>query len=370
MRPGLLRRSTTRLRDQASSQPYLTASVVGENSHRHLLLCIPWSRPGRWLQELSRAASVCSHSYGGRAPLTPPDFNFPANLDLYFQIRSFKNDLFTGELLLERHSRTEQLNIHTIAQFFDLEYEYSIGTRVARISRTVSHEAQIFAPEAAIDYVYENFTQWDHLHESVGQDFSDFDAGIASRGAAGKTTETHAIPNSQDSLADMALPPFDLSQSTNFLSRPEPSVLAASTQSNLAQEIDKLLSSAHSVRQEQQEPLFENPAVNSAIIDEFELPSKRKTSQGLPSPSSPYQWDDIRRSVAVGRSGSTYSDASGTSGVSGRSGRTGPLSDLARVGMKAVKKVGACWRCVFLRKKVGKHKLMHRFYTTLANKKV
>jgi hypothetical protein len=315
---------------------------------------------------------VCSHSYGKIAPLTPPDFNDPANLDLYFQIRSFKNDLSTGELLLERRSRTEQLKIHTIAQSFDLEYEYSVGTRVVRISRTVSHEAQIFAPEATIDNIHENLPHWEHLHGSFGQDFSDFsnfDSGIASRGADGETPEAHAIPNNQDSLADMALPPFDLSQSMNFLSQPVPSMLAASTQSNLAQEIDELLSNAHSVRQEQQEPLFEDPAINSAIIDEFEHPSEKKKSQRVPSPSSPYQWGDIRRPAAAGRSGSAHSDASGISGVSGRSGRTGPLSDLARAGMKAVKKVGACWRCVFLRKKVGKHSLMHGFSATLANKK-
>lgn len=51
-------------------------------------------------------------------------------------------------------------------------------------------------------------------------------------------------------------------------------------------------------------------------------------------------------------SNSVHSE-SGTSVASGASGRRGPLTELARAGMNAVKKVGACWRCKFLRKTVS-----------------
>ncbi|KAH6714224.1 hypothetical protein BKA61DRAFT_607420 [Leptodontidium sp. MPI-SDFR-AT-0119] len=47
---------------------------------------------------------------------------------------------------------------------------------------------------------------------------------------------------------------------------------------------------------------------------------------------------------------STYSTRSQVSATSTSSGRLGPLSSLARSGMNAVIKVGACWRCRFLRK--------------------
>jgi hypothetical protein len=51
-------------------------------------------------------------------------------------------------------------------------------------------------------------------------------------------------------------------------------------------------------------------------------------------------------------SNSVHSRAS--SAGSATSGRRGPLSDLARAGMNALKRVGACWRCKFLRKQVSK----------------
>jgi DNA-directed RNA polymerase subunit RPC12/RpoP len=51
-------------------------------------------------------------------------------------------------------------------------------------------------------------------------------------------------------------------------------------------------------------------------------------------------------------SNSVYS-GSQASVTSAASGRRGPLNDWARAGMNAVKKVGACWRCKFLRKIVS-----------------
>lgn len=39
--------------------------------------------------------------------------------------------------------------------------------------------------------------------------------------------------------------------------------------------------------------------------------------------------------------------------ASNASGRRGPLSYWAKVGMNAVKKVGACWRCKILKKPVS-----------------
>jgi hypothetical protein len=50
---------------------------------------------------------------------------------------------------------------------------------------------------------------------------------------------------------------------------------------------------------------------------------------------------------------SIYSTKSQVSATSASSGRLGPLSSLTRAGMNAVIKVGACWRCRFLRKPVG-----------------
>jgi hypothetical protein len=51
-------------------------------------------------------------------------------------------------------------------------------------------------------------------------------------------------------------------------------------------------------------------------------------------------------------SSSQTSVASITSVGSAASGRRGPLSEIARAGMNAVRKLGACWKCKFLRKTV------------------
>jgi hypothetical protein len=45
------------------------------------------------------------------------------------------------------------------------------------------------------------------------------------------------------------------------------------------------------------------------------------------------------------RSEESGSQASIQSNTSCASGRRGPLGELARAGMKAVKRIGACWRC-------------------------
>ena len=52
------------------------------------------------------------------------------------------------------------------------------------------------------------------------------------------------------------------------------------------------------------------------------------------------------------RSAYSGSQASIVSGASAASGRRGPLDSFAKAAMNAVKRVGACWRCKFLRKSV------------------
>jgi hypothetical protein len=77
---------------------------------------------------------------------------------------------------------------------------------------------------------------------------------------------------------------------------------------------------------------------------------------GIPSSygqASPGYQDSVfifdSRSVC---SNSQTSVASITSVGSAASGRRGPLSEIARAGMNAVRKLGACWKCKFLRKTV------------------
>lgn len=60
-------------------------------------------------------------------------------------------------------------------------------------------------------------------------------------------------------------------------------------------------------------------------------------------------------------SNSTHSAASRSSVGSAASGRRAPLSDIARAGYNIMRKLGACWRCKFLRKTVSAASLSDPF---------
>jgi len=174
------------------------------------------------------------------------------------------------ELLLENRPRSEQLTIHTIADSFNLEYEYSTTTRIVRISRLELFGTEGFVPGATADFINENLPYWGPLHENSGHEFpssTDYDFAIAGR-AAGDFSEANAMKN-RDILADLALPPSNLDQSTD-IPRPENPTFAGGTQSNLEQEIDELLSASHSVRENQPESLFHDhtTAVSEALLFE------------------------------------------------------------------------------------------------------
>ena len=80
--------------------------------------------------------------------------------------------------------------------------------------------------------------------------------------------------------------------------------------------------------------------------------SKRPSSHG--PATSGYQDSVFVFDSRSARSSSQNSVASITSVGSAASGRRGPLSEMAKAGMKAVRKLGACWKCKFLRKTVSK----------------
>ena len=146
------------------------------------------------------------------------------------------------------------------------------------------------------------------------------------------------LMNTYAKLADLALPSMNLDRSTDEVS--------ASMSPFVAQDPDL--------------PPVPEPTSGAyvqwnldhemkGVHDNFILPSDPPTNK-VATP-----WENINAFVSPSKSSSAHSNASAltsASGTSGRSVRSGPLSDLARAGMRAVKRVGACWRCMFLRKKV------------------
>lgn len=269
--------------------------------------------------------------------------NDSTNLDLYFKIRQFKDDLSKEELLLPT-SRSKQIIIDLIANSFNLEYEYSTRTGIARITRPESTEAKLLDAEGVID---QSVSYMDHLNDGLAHAEANdlyFDAGLPNTQMGGDTFPSPSIMDSHAFMApeDFFLPSRFFEQNTGVHLRPAAS---NSDHSNMMQEIDDFLSATQTAEQDQQAFLFgrRNESKNVDVRGESTINELRVG----PLSSKTVQPPALRREE------STRSSASGASGASTGSGRRGPLSDWARAGMNAVKKVGACWRCIILRKKVG-----------------
>lgn len=64
-----------------------------------------------------------------------PDMNDESNLELYSKLLLFKNDLSRDEILWPHPENTLQRTLQSLAHRLNLEYEFSLGAQVARVSR-------------------------------------------------------------------------------------------------------------------------------------------------------------------------------------------------------------------------------------------
>ncbi|KAH8668091.1 hypothetical protein BGZ60DRAFT_528428 [Tricladium varicosporioides] len=71
------------------------------------------------------------------------DLNDQSNLDLYTRLVLFKNDKSQNETLWQNPDKCLQRSLQSLAHKLDLEYEYSLHTRVVRISRTTIPEVSM-----------------------------------------------------------------------------------------------------------------------------------------------------------------------------------------------------------------------------------
>lgn len=70
--------------------------------------------------------------------LSLPDMNDPTNLALYSQLVIFRSDQSRHELIQNNPDSLSQRTLQTLAHHLGLEFEYSLTTRNARISRPVA----------------------------------------------------------------------------------------------------------------------------------------------------------------------------------------------------------------------------------------
>jgi hypothetical protein len=75
--------------------------------------------------------------------LTLIDMNDESNLDLYSQLLLLKNNTLRDEVLWHYPEYKLRRTLLSLAQKLDLEYEYSLATRIVRISRPTSQNTQM-----------------------------------------------------------------------------------------------------------------------------------------------------------------------------------------------------------------------------------
>jgi hypothetical protein len=379
--------------------------------------------------------------------------NVPANLQLFSQIITFKNDFLSDELVLHHRSTMEQRNLQCIAHSQGLEYEYSLATRSVRISRAtpaqtlVASESENLCLDVFVPLVIDL-----SLHGPGNEAFPlvDYDLpnGMHSNDSAaalGEDIGMPAFPNSESAMEtyiswpkSQEVPPLhvmtisnemvpvvsvelnmpvttengynvDLEMSAETCYHKE-TVLCKSCglgfctrESSVCQHCAKLevnnqsanpktsvppqgRVSNHPVSASRAElgPIWDlNPSIgvddnsryasssgpamdttsvqfNIGVVDmppvrnESSHPMNKETSRNVKTrsrmPSLSRRNKSAASSVHSGSQKSATSAGSAVSKVS--SGRQGPLNELARVGMNAVRNMGACWRCKFLRNKV------------------
>lgn len=255
------------------------------------------------------------------------------NLALYSQILLFKNDPCRESLSFSNRSTSEQRVLQAMAHSLSLEYEYSVPLRTIRISRP--HALQVPAEDILDDLISDNFDlTMPEIADGVSAfDYLDFDHELSFDHASSTLAE-------EDTTSQPLFPEHFFSNIQDlFPMHPMGSGFPSFAESWDMNSIE--------------EPILGPEYHRFGFIPEF--PS------ATPSDRNGSAYNSRRRSVRSASS-SVYQEmvfdsrsmhSSQGSIASDASGRRGPLSGLARAGMNAVRKVGACWRCKVLRKSVG-----------------
>jgi hypothetical protein len=67
--------------------------------------------------------------------LTSIDMNYGRNIAIYTQLVRFQSEAFSEDTIFVQPDRAQQRTIHELAYRLGLEFEYSLGTRSARVTR-------------------------------------------------------------------------------------------------------------------------------------------------------------------------------------------------------------------------------------------
>lgn len=242
--------------------------------------------------------------------------NDPSNLQLYSELVVFQADRSKTEIVFDSPDSPKQRVLHSLASGLDLEYEYSLVTRAVRITRigrkTVGAEPSIEP--------FQNDSSLLSEQNRTNSILSDIDL------------DTH-FPNWLNRQDPSDFGSYDLEEREGQHFNPTYPLLGpdpAFQQSDIDLLAEATSPLKHHLTQFQYLHNIPEPLQIPPLL--------RTSSEHIPEQRAPFR--------------SSASPASSIKSTAS-SGRQGPLNSIVYTTMKAVKAVGACWRCKILRKSVG-----------------
>jgi hypothetical protein len=242
---------------------------------------------------------------------------------VYTQLVQFQSDLFSEEKVFVDPDSSLQRTIHELAHRLRLEFEFSLLTRSARVTRPVL--ANLYY--ATEDQVSPTFAINGPNTEDVINGLHDV-TQTRKGSAAAEANVAERISLSTFTYPDS--PPGQVGQESA-------SIISVSDYSNYY----------GTIKTSPVPCLLADPISSTASTESIDFQSgvnnmSRKRSSSAVSTCSEYQ--EIVFDTRSGRS---------VCSTSAPSMRRGTMDSISREAMKAVKAVGACWRCKFLRKTVS-----------------
>lgn len=291
--------------------------------------------------------------------------NNRANIALYTQLIRFHADILSEETLFSNPDSAQQRIIQELAHGLGLEFEYSLRTRSAVVSRAApldifntdgDHNFTALDFDGALSAVTPTRPYQDKLLGGSSNPLSTATSG-SSHCAVGETGINH-LPDILFGRQSFSLEdaPTDKGVGSRWRS-PAPSDYNARWSSRASAERLYDFPSPSTIPEHYTHP--SSPGSNYVASPISSASSKRKTSYRIGRTRNLF-----KRGVSVESSSATVS--SGYQEIifdscSGRSistestcsTRRGSMDSISRAAMKAVKSIGACWRCKFLRKTVS-----------------
>ena len=221
------------------------------------------------------------------------DMNNRANISIYTQLIRFQADFLEDDTVFLNPDNAQQRVIHELTHSLGLEFEYSLATRSARVSRSTLLNAFSTAS-------FPNSSGTSGWTPPLPFEFSP----IPSNRDLGVNLLDRTIPSTTSEPAAHA--------AVDYAASPTSSISSKRKLSSRRRHLESFFSRSASVE------------------------------SSVTSPTSQYQ--EIIFDSCSGKSVSTPSISSSW---------RGSMDTISRAAMKAVKAVGACWRCKFLRKTVG-----------------